>query len=116
MAAVLAAPVVSDAGQFGRGARGRGQHRGWYEVPGRGRAGRIQDPASASGYDAGYEKGLADGRDGHRYDPVRHRDYRDGERGYRGEYGSRDAYRINFRAGFRQGYEDGYRDGARYRR
>jgi hypothetical protein len=82
----------------------------------RGPARGYREPAFAAGFDNGYEKGLTDGRDGDRYDPVRHRDYRDAERGYRDAYGSRDAYRTNFRAGFRQGYEEGYRAGARNRR
>ena len=76
----------------------------------------YREPAFATGFDNGYERGLTDGRDGDRYDPVRHRDYRDAERGYRDAYGSRDAYRTNFRAGFRQGYEEGYRAGTRNRR
>jgi hypothetical protein len=76
----------------------------------------YREPAFAAGFDNGYERGVSDGRDGDRYDPVRHRDYRDAERGYRDAYGSRDAYRTNFRAGFRQGYEEGYRAGTRNRR
>jgi hypothetical protein len=76
----------------------------------------YREPAFAAGFDSGYDRGLDDGRDGDRYDPVRHRDYRDAERGYRDAYGSRDAYRTNFRAGFRQGYEEGYRAGTRNRR
>jgi hypothetical protein len=76
----------------------------------------YREPAYAAGFDSGYDKGLDDGRGGDRYDPVRHRDYRDAERGYRDDYGSREAYRTNFRAGFRQGYEEGYRAGARSRR
>ena len=76
----------------------------------------YQEPAFANGFEAGYERGLADGRDGDRYDPVRHRDYREADEGYGRAYGSLDAYKNNYRAGFRQGYEQGYRDGARYRR
>ena len=76
----------------------------------------YREPAFAAGFDNGYERGVSDGRDGDRYDPVRHRDYRDAERGYRDAYGSRDAYRTNFRSGFRQGYEEGYRAGTRNRR
>ena len=80
------------------------------------RVGRpYEEPAFAAGYDAGYERGVSDGREGVRYDPVRHRDYRDAERGYTTAYGSRDAYQNNFRAGFRQGYEEGYRAGTRSR-
>jgi hypothetical protein len=75
-----------------------------------------QEPAYARGFSDGYERGLRDGNDRDRYDPVGERDYRDADNGYFRDYGSRDAYRNNYRAGFRQGYEDGYRDGQRYRR
>lgn len=73
----------------------------------------YHEPAFARGYDDGYDRGLADGRRGARYDPAESGDYRRGDRGYAGAYGSRDAYRTNYRAGFRQGYEDGYRAGTR---
>ena len=100
--APLAIPDASDAGQRGRG---------------RANGNRIyQDSASATGYGNGYDLGRLDGRDGQRYDPVRHKDYRDAQRGYAQSYGSREGYRTNFRSGFRQGYEDGYREGARTRR
>ncbi|MGH9349747.1 MAG: hypothetical protein ACRD26_21050 [Vicinamibacterales bacterium] len=82
---------------------------------GRGRGG-YQDPAFARGYSDGFEKGLDDGRDRDRYDPVRHRDYRDADDGYFRQYGLKQAYENNYRAGFRQGYEEGYRDGTRSRR
>jgi hypothetical protein len=75
-----------------------------------------QEPATARGYADGYRRGLEDGRDRDRYDPVGHGDYRSGDPGYSRSYGSRDSYRVNYRAGFRQGYEDGYRDAARGRR
>lgn len=76
----------------------------------------VQEPATARGYADGYERGLDDGRDRDRYDPVGHRNYRAGDLGYYRDYGPREAYRNNYRSGFRQGYEDGYRDGARGRR
>ena len=80
----------------------------------RGNLPRIyQDAAGSKGYESGWDLGLLDGRDGARYDPVRHRDYRDADRGYASSYGSRDGYKTKFRAGFRQGYEDGYREGTR---
>lgn len=69
----------------------------------------YQEPASARGYSDGYEQGVDDGNDRDRYDPVRQKDYRQGDQGYYREYGSRDAYKNNYRAGYRQGYEDGYR-------
>ena len=111
----LATPHAIDAGQRERGLASRDSR----ETPGRGRANapRIyQDSASATGYENGHDLGLLDGRDGQRYDPVRHKDYRDAQRGYAKSYGSREGYRTNFRSGFRQGYEDGYREGARTRR
>jgi hypothetical protein len=80
------------------------------------RRGGYQDPAYARGYSDGYRQGRDDGRDRDQYDPVGHREYRDGDQGYDGSYGSRDAYRDNYRAGYREGYEEGYRDGSGRRR
>jgi hypothetical protein len=77
--------------------------------------GGYQDPAFARGYSDGFERGLDDGRDRDRYDPVRHRDYRAADDGYYRDYGPKQAYENNYRAGFRQGYEEGYRDGNRRR-
>ena len=119
----LTSPPVSEAGQRARGrARAAEQNPGVARIPqenpGRGRSNKsriYQDPASTSGYDSGYDLGVADGQDGQRYDPVRHKDYRDAMRGFASTYGSKDAYKTNFRTGFRQGYEDGYREGARTR-
>ena len=105
VAAVPAAAGADDA------QRGRDRRLSLQRAP---RA--YQEPAFAAGYDSGFTKGLSDGGAGDRYDPVRHADYRDAEKGYKSSYGSRDAYRNNYRAGFRQGYEDGYRDGARTRK
>jgi hypothetical protein len=76
----------------------------------------YQEPAFARGYSDGFEKGIEDGRDRDRYDPVRHSDYREADQGYSGSYGSKDAYKNNYRSGFRQGYEEGYRDATRSRR
>jgi hypothetical protein len=99
-----------------RGGRSVGAYSGG-RAPygGRGRGG-YQDPAFSRGYSEGFEKGLDDGRDRDRYDPVRHRDYRDADDGYFRDYGAKQAYENNYRTGFRQGYEEGYRDGTRYRR
>lgn len=96
-----------------RGSRGIGPYRGTGRGPIRG---GYQDPAFSRGYSEGFEKGLDDGRDRDRYDPVRHRDYRDADDGYFRDYGAKQAYENNYRTGFRQGYEAGYRDGTRYRR
>lgn len=120
--APFAVPDASDAEQRGRGraratAQNQAASRDSRESPGRRATPRIyQDSASATGYENGYDLGLLDGRDGLRYDPVRHKDYRDAQRGYAQSYGSREGYKTNFKSGFRQGYEDGYREGARIRR
>ena len=114
-------PLAGDAGQ-GRGRTRSADaetaiNRQQNPARGRGNLPRIyQDAAGLKGYESGWELGLLDGRDGERYDPVRHRDYRDADRGYASSYGSRDGYKTKFRAGFRQGYEDGYREGTRTRK
>lgn len=69
--------------------------------------------AQSNGYEDGYRKGLDDGRDRDRFDPHRYREYRNGNRGYRGEYGPKSAYQQAFRSGFERGYGEGYRDGQR---
>ena len=120
--AAVSAPLASDAGQVRGRSRGPDPNAAINRQPdnparGRGNLSRIyQDAASLKGYESGWDLGLLDGRDGERYDPVRHRDYRDADRGYASSYGSRDGYKTKFRAGFRQGYEDGYREGTRTRK
>lgn len=66
--------------------------------------------ARERGLSDGYEKGREDGRDRDRFDPRRHKWYREGDRGYRREYGPRDAYERVYREAFMQGYERGYRE------
>ena len=125
---LIATFVVSNASAQGRG-RGRGAPSGAPpgQPPGRGVPAPLvpridlqkaapgslprgyQEPAFARGYTDGFALGKSDNKDGKRYDPVGHRDYRDADQAYYKAYGSRDAYRNNYRAGFRQGYEEGYR-------
>jgi flagellar biosynthesis/type III secretory pathway protein FliH len=93
----------------------RDGRRGDRDGVGQGRGG-FAEPAHARGYADGFEKGREDWKDRDRYDPVRHGDYRDGDRGYSDNYGSRDAYKQYYREGFREGYEDGYRGNPRDRR
>jgi flagellar biosynthesis/type III secretory pathway protein FliH len=107
------APLRIDRQHANEPFRGQADARSVQQPRGIGRG--YREPAFAAGFESGYEKGVDDGRAAERYDPVRHRDYRDAERGYRDGYGSREAYRNNFRAGFRQGYEEGYRAGTRTR-
>jgi hypothetical protein len=120
--------------RYGRGGRAIPRDRG-YGYPGASRYpdygrypdnGRYPDryppyPSTSGGYgyysaaydrgfSEGYEKGRDDGRDGRQFEVERHKCYREGDRGYRREYGSRDRYKVEYRDAFRQGYERGYRE------
>src|SRR5688572_9842025 len=77
------------------------------------RRGGYSEPAYARGYAEGFDKGREDSDDRDRYDAVGHKEYRNGDRGYNDNYGSRELYKQNYREGFREGYEDGYRGGNR---
>jgi hypothetical protein len=111
MASAFPAPL--DAQGRGRAVPGKveGANRDLprWSLPARAVPQKYQEPAFARGFEAGRQRGVADARDGERYDPVGSAEYRDGDRGYTASYGSRDAYKSNYRAGFRQGYEEGYR-------
>jgi hypothetical protein len=63
----------------------------------------------------GYEKGREDARDRDSYDVLRHKWYREGDRHYKSEYGSRQQYENLYREGFKDGYDRGYREWS-YRR
>lgn len=69
--------------------------------------------AFSFGYQDGYEKGMEDLRNRNRYDLIRHRWYRDGDRHYNNRYGSREDYKRVYREGFRNGYETAYLRGLR---
>jgi hypothetical protein len=100
------------SGGYGRPSYGGGPASGG--VYGRGRGGWT-DIAYSRGFDEGYRKGVEDGRDRDRRDPRRHGWYRDGDRGYRSEYGPRALYQRSYRSAFEQGYDLGYDDGRRQR-
>lgn len=97
------------------GARDRDQVQGRDPYPDRDRNRRVSDLAFDNGYADGYEKGLDDGRDGRQADPTRHGWYRDADRNYDPDYGSRAQYANAYRDGFRSGYQAGFADGERYR-
>lgn len=63
-------------------------------------------------YDLGYREGLQrgerDSREQRAFNYERDGWYRSGDRGYRGAYGNRDAYRAEYRRGFAAGYQNGY--------
>ena len=58
----------------------------------------------------GLEKGREDVRKRRLFDPLRHEWYREGDRHYKNEYGSRQHYENVYREGFKEGYERGYRE------
>jgi hypothetical protein len=106
-------------GGGGRGAVPRGSRPSYGGGPYYGDSGyggysrQGTNAAYARGRDEGYRKGLEDGRDRDPRDPWRHGWYRDGDRGYRREYGPRGLYQRAYRAAFEQGYAQGYQDGRR---
>ena len=63
-------------------------------------------------YDNGYREGLREGeRDVRRGDRFEFRDegtFRDGDKGYRRQFGDRERYRQMFRRGYAEGYEAAY--------
>jgi len=115
---------------YSRYARGPNQNDPWYGDP------RYSDPrnpstpydprqpyggtyqqrdlAVANGYNDGYERGLDDGHDQRRFDPVGESRYRSGDHGYDRRYGPKDVYEMRYRESFRSGYQRGYDDGRRY--
>lgn len=104
-------------GNGGQWRPGSGGPPPWANGRGRGAGGyQRTDLAFRSGFTDGYEAGLKDARDRRRFDPIGEGRYRDGDRGYNRNYGSRDFYKIRYREGFREGYEHGYDDGFRYGR
>jgi hypothetical protein len=76
---------------------------------------RAQWGDPRGGHDEGYRDGARaggeDARDGRTFEYQRHRDYRDGDRGYQSRSGRRDDYTQQYRDGFVAGYRDGYYSG-----
>jgi hypothetical protein len=65
--------------------------------------------ATDRGYREGLDKGRDDGHDRHAYDPRGEKWYRQGDRGYKKEYGPREQYKAAYRDAFLRGYDEGYR-------
>jgi len=70
--------------------------------------------AYQNGVSDGYQKGLDDVHDRRNPDVTRQKWYRSGDHDYNGNYGSKDAYRVEYRRGFEEGYNRAYRDARRY--
>lgn len=71
--------------------------------------GEYRSVAARNGYRDGFDAGRGDARDRERFDPIRAKRYREGDRGYDNRYGSRDEYKRDYRAAFQRGYDEGYR-------
>ena len=70
-----------------------------------------RDSAFDEGYRRGHHEGLREGsHDSRRNARYQFRDgrYRDGDTGYRRQYGSRGSYVAGFRRGYQVGYDRGY--------
>jgi hypothetical protein len=86
---------------------GRGDYGGYGGYGGSG--GGYYSEAYDRGLREGSKKGREDAKDGDRYDPRRHKWYREGDRGYNSRDGSREQYKAAYRDAFERGYADGYR-------
>jgi hypothetical protein len=69
----------------------------------------VRREAYDYGYREGARAGETDARRGERFGYEDEREYRNGDGGYRRQYGDRDRYRQTFRSGYASGYNDGYR-------
>ncbi len=69
--------------------------------------------AARSGYRDGLDAGRSAVRHRERFDPVRERRYRDGDRDYDRRYGPREQYQREYRAAFERGYREGFDRGRR---
>lgn len=69
----------------------------------------IRSEAYQRGYEDGLQKGREDARGNREFDPVRHSWYRNANRGYDDNDGSRERYRIVYREAFEDGYQNAYR-------
>jgi len=81
------------------------------------RAGTSTDPRSTTaGYQAGYERGLIEGRQAgkedkelrNQWDLAGQRELEQADSGYSAQLGAREDYQAGYRAGFRLGYRQGF--------
>jgi hypothetical protein len=69
----------------------------------------VNTVAYDNGYRDGQAKGIEDARGRDSFDPVRHKEYRNADRGYNSRYGTKDQYKLTYRDGFEAGYAQAYR-------
>jgi hypothetical protein len=101
--AVALPAAARDIYETGRGRATRRDTRGY----GNGAA-QTQRIGHAKGYEEGFDEGRKDADRGRRFDVRRHDEFRDGDRGYKRDYGPKYEYVQGFRAGFDEGYRDAY--------
>jgi flagellar biosynthesis/type III secretory pathway protein FliH len=109
-----------DSGAYGRSVpygvqSGRGPYAQRGSVGVYGGPSGYYSPAFDNGARDGFEKGQEDARKNRSFDVLRHEWYREGDRHYENQYGSRQQYKDVYRRGFQQGYDQGFREG-RYTR
>lgn len=100
VAVALFAPMAVASAE----AQGRGQGQAPRAVP--------RSQAYNEGFERGSRAGGDDGRTNREFNYQNRSDYRNGDQGWRREYGDRDRWRIDFRLGFEFGYRESY---GRYR-
>ena len=76
-------------------------------------AGRLKEEEIA-GLMPEKKKGLDEVQDRKSPDVTRQKWYRSGDHDYNSNYGSKDAYRVEYRRGFEEGYNRAYRDARRF--
>jgi hypothetical protein len=63
--------------------------------------------------DVGYRDGINDGQHdrstGHSFRPTHDDNYKNADRGYHSDMGSKQAYKDSYRRGYERGYQEGYR-------
>lgn len=99
-------PTYPNSGRGGYGGYGGNGGSGSYG----GYGGGYYNEAYDRGMREGIQKGREDAKDGDRYDPRRHKWYREGDRGYNNRDGSREQYKAAYRDAFERGYAQGYRE------
>jgi len=87
----------------------------WHDNQDRGGYGQYRQAE-----DVGYRDGLNDGRHdrdtGHSFRPTHDDNYKNADRGYSSNMGSKQAYKDTYRRGYERGYNEGYNRGGGYRR
>jgi hypothetical protein len=108
--------VYGDGSEYDNDRWGRGRDNNddrWGRGNGRNRRYDRQEIyrlAQQQGYQDGLRRGQEDRRFNRRNDMDRNSDYRDGMKGYRSEYGDRNAYQQGYREGFHRGYNEALRN------